>query len=92
MACDLSEGERQTLRIREKFVRSAFRQEAAWFDGRGDPQELPTLVANALARINGAIGRSVADTFANLLSAVGALAISLVLDPKLVGRKDRCVS
>jgi len=60
-------GERQTLRIRELFVRSAFRQEAAWFDRRGDPQELPTLAANALSRINAAVGRQIADTFSNLL-------------------------
>lgn len=78
-------GERQTLRIRERFVRSALRQEAAWFDTRfgGDPQELPTLAANALQRIGGALGRQVADTVANLLSAVGCLAIALVLNDKL---------
>jgi ATP-binding cassette subfamily B (MDR/TAP) protein 1 len=79
-------GERQTLRVREKFVKAAFRQEAAWFDARGehgDPQELPTLAANALARIDEAIGRLVADTFSNLLSAVGCLLVSLGLDAPL---------
>ena len=76
-------GERQTLRIREKFVKSAFRQEAAWFDARGDPQELPTLAANAMARIDEAVGRLVADTFSNLLSAVGCLLVSLGLDVQL---------
>lgn len=37
----------------------------------------------ALTRIQSALGRSVADTFANLLSAVGCLAVALALDPPL---------
>lgn len=86
-------GERQSLRIRELFVRGAFRQEAAWFDTRygGDPQELPTLAANALSRINDSIGRIVADTFANLLSAVCCLAVALGLNAPLVSRICLCV-
>ena len=59
-------GEKQALRIREKFVRSAFRQDAQWFDSRDDPQELPTLATNALEKINSAIGRTMADAFAKL--------------------------
>ena len=55
-------GELQTLRIRKKFVSSALKQELAWFDTSvGDPQELPVLAANALGRINLALGRSIAD-------------------------------
>ena len=77
-------GETQTLRIRKAFVKSALRQEAAWYDTRpGDPQELPVLAATALGRIQVALGRAVADTFANLLSAVGCLMVSLGLDPPL---------
>ena len=77
-------GEQQTLRIRKSFVSSALRQEMAWFDTSvGDPQELPVLAANALGKIQMALGRSIADTFANLLSAVGCLAVSLGLDAPL---------
>jgi len=76
-------GERQALRIREKFVRSAFRQDAKWFDARGDPQELPTLATNALAKINESIGRIMADTFANLLSAFCCLAVAIGLNASL---------
>jgi ATP-binding cassette subfamily B (MDR/TAP) protein 1 len=77
-------GEQQTLRIRKKFVSSALRQEMAWFDtGVGDPQELPVMAANALDMIQLALGRSVADTFANLLSAVGCLMVALGLDASL---------
>jgi ATP-binding cassette subfamily B (MDR/TAP) protein 1 len=79
-------GEAQTLRIRKAFVKSALRQEAAWFDtrpGGGDPQELPVLAANGLSRIQTSIGRAVADTFSNLLSAIGCLMVSLGLDPPL---------
>ena len=76
-------GERQSLRIREKFVHSAFRQDAKWFDARGDPQELPTLATNALERINDAIGRTLADAFANLLSAVCCLAVAIGLNAPL---------
>jgi len=55
-------GEQQTLRIRKKFVSSALKQELAWFDTSvGDPQELPVLAANALGRIQLALGRSIAD-------------------------------
>ena len=54
-------GEQQTLRIRKKFVSSALKQER-WFDTSiGDPQELPVLAANALGRIQLALGRSIAD-------------------------------
>lgn len=77
-------GEQQTLRIRKKFVASALRQDMAWFDTSvGDPQELPVLAANALGRIQLALGRSIADTLANLLSAVGCLVVSIGLDPPL---------
>jgi len=76
-------GEQQTLRIRQKFVDSALRQEMAWFDQRGDPQELPVLATNALTRIDAAIGRTVADTFANFLSSIGCLAVAIGLDPPL---------
>jgi len=77
-------GEQQTLRIRKKFVESALQQEMAWFDTSvGDPQELPVMAANALGKIQMALGRSVADTFSNLLSAVGCLMVSLGLDAPL---------
>ena len=60
---------------------SALCQEMAWFDtGMGDPQELPVMAANALDMIQLALGRSVAYTFANLLSAVGCLMVALGLD------------
>jgi ABC-type multidrug transport system fused ATPase/permease subunit len=78
-------GEKQALRIRELFVRAAFRQEAAWFDSRGDPQELPTYAANALAKINGALGRQMMDTLANLVSAMCCLAVAIGLNAPLVG-------
>lgn len=77
-------GEAQTLRIRKKFVTSALRQEMAWFDTSvGDPQELPVMAANAMGRIQIALGRSIADTFANLLSAVGCLMVAFGLDAPL---------
>lgn len=70
-------------RIRQNFVRGAFRQDSAWFDKRGDPQELPTIAASALTSINDAIGRNMADFVANLLSALGCLAVSLGLNAPL---------
>ena len=51
-------GEKQDLRIKEKFVRSAFHQDAEWFDGH-KREELPTKVANAMIHVNGAIGRQI---------------------------------
>lgn len=71
------------MRTREAFVRSALRQDAKFFDSRGDPQELPTLAANALGKISDGIGRKVADAFANLLSSVACLAVAIALDPPL---------
>jgi ATP-binding cassette subfamily B (MDR/TAP) protein 1 len=77
-------GETQTLRIQKAFVTSALRQEAAWYDTHHhDPQELPVLAANGLSRIQTSLGRAVADTFSNLLSAIGCLMVSLGLDPPL---------
>lgn len=84
-------GESQTTRIKDNFVRGAFRQEAAWFDKRGDPQELPTLAANALTRINDAIGRQMADTFSNLISSVCCLLVAFGLDAPLVRTKKLCL-
>lgn len=85
-------GEKQALRIREKFVRASFKQEAAWFDKRGDPQELPTYASNALVKINGAIGRQMMDTYGNLLSAVCCLAVAIGLNAPLVSLPIRISS
>jgi ATP-binding cassette subfamily B (MDR/TAP) protein 1 len=76
-------GERQTLRIRQKFVHSALRQDASWFDRKGDAQELPIIASNALSRINKAIGREIGDATANLFSGVGSLAVAVGLDAPL---------
>ena len=65
-------GEQQALRIRKKFVASALKQDMEWYDTEiGDPQELPVLAANALGRIQLALGRAPADTFANIISSDG---------------------
>ena len=77
-------GEQQALRIRKKFVASALKQDMEWYDTEiGDPQELPVLAANALGRIQLALGRAPADTFANMLSSVGCMFVSFSLDPPL---------
>ena len=77
-------GNAQALRIRKAYVRNALQQEAAWFDTHvGDPQELPVLAANSLARIEVALGRAVPDTFSNLISAIGCLVASFGLDAPL---------
>ena len=76
-------GEKQTLRIREKFVHSAVRQDASWFDKKGDAQKLPIVAANGLNRINKAIGREVGDMIVNFLSGVGCLGVSVLLNAPL---------
>lgn len=75
-------GERQSLRIKEEFVKAAFLQDAEWFD-QNNPQELPTKVANAMQDISDALGRKIADTFMNLWAAIFCLAVSLWLDAPL---------
>lgn len=75
-------GEKQALRIKEKFVKSAFHQDAEWFD-MNNRDELPTKVANSMIHITGAIGRQMADLFANLWSSAGCLAVAFVLNAPL---------
>mmetsp|Transcript_23253 Transcript_23253/g.34328 ORF Transcript_23253/g.34328 Transcript_23253/m.34328 type:complete len:1363 (+) Transcript_23253:161-4249(+) len=75
-------GEKQALRIKEKFVRSAFHQDATWFD-ENSRDELPTKVANSMIHISGAIGRQMADLFANFFSSLGCLIVALLLNPPL---------
>lgn len=77
-------GEQQTLRIRKMFVASALKQDMTWFDATvGDPQELPVMAANSLGRVQICLGRTIADTFSNILSAAGCLAVALGLDAPL---------
>jgi ABC-type multidrug transport system fused ATPase/permease subunit len=75
-------GERQALRIKEEFVKSAFNQDAEWFD-KNNPEELPTKVANSMQNISDALGRKIADTFMNLWAALFCLVVSLWLDAPL---------
>lgn len=55
-------GEQQALRIKEKYVRSALKQDAAWFDAN-NREEMPTLIATSMVHINGAIGREMSGVF-----------------------------
>ena len=75
-------GERQALRIQERFVHSALQQDASWFDTH-DRQELPTQIAMGMVHLQNAIGRQMATTFANLCSALGCLAVALILNAPL---------
>ena len=47
--------------------------DAEWFD-MNNRDELPTKVANSMIHISGAIGRQMADLFANIWSSAGCLA------------------
>jgi len=75
-------GEKQALRIKEKFVKSAFHQDAEWFD-ENSRDELPTKVANAMVHITSAIGRQIADLFSNMWASAGCLAVAFVLNAPL---------
>lgn len=72
-------GERQALRIKDKFVQSALKQDSAWFDTH-NREELPTTMANAMVHIQGALGRQIADTFANAFTAAGCLIVAFLLN------------
>ena len=56
--------------------------DAEWFDVN-NRDELPTKVANSMIHISGAIGRQMADLFANLWSSAGCLAVAFVLNAPL---------
>ena len=56
--------------------------DAEWFD-MNNRDELPTKVANSMIHITGAIGRQMADLFANLWSSAGCLAVAFVLNAPL---------
>jgi len=75
-------GEKQALRIKELYVHAALKQDAEFFD-LNNRDELPTEIANSMIHIGGAVGRQTADLFANFVSAVGSLAVALVLNAPL---------
>jgi len=75
-------GERQALRIQERFVQSALQQDASWFDTH-DRQELPTQIAMGMVHLQNAIGRQMATTFSNLCSAFGCLTVAIILNAPL---------
>ena len=75
-------GEKQALRIQKQFVRASLNQDASWFDTH-DREALPTKMGTALVHINNAIGRQIADVYSNAISAIGCLAVALVLNAPL---------
>jgi ABC-type multidrug transport system fused ATPase/permease subunit len=75
-------GERQALRIKEQFVHAALRQDAEWFD-LNHREELPTTMANSMIHIQAALGRPMADLFANTVSAFASLLVALALNAPL---------
>lgn len=75
-------GERQAQRIKEKFVHSALRQDAEWFD-TNNRDELPTSIANAMIHISASVGRPMADLFANGVSSAACLAVAMMLNTPL---------
>jgi ATP-binding cassette subfamily B (MDR/TAP) protein 1 len=75
-------GEKQALRIQERFVVSLLHQDAAWLDAR-NRDELPTAVTHRMIHLRAAMGRHMADWFANLWSSIGCLAVALILNPPL---------
>mmetsp|Transcript_15434 Transcript_15434/g.32636 ORF Transcript_15434/g.32636 Transcript_15434/m.32636 type:complete len:1373 (-) Transcript_15434:205-4323(-) len=75
-------GEKQALRIQTQFVRASMNQDAAWFDNN-DREALPTKMGTALVHINNAIGKQVVDVYANAISAIGCMAVSLMLNTQL---------
>lgn len=56
--------------------------DAEWFD-KNNRDELPTKCANSMIHITGAIGRQMADLFANMWSSAGCLAVAFVLNAPL---------
>jgi ATP-binding cassette subfamily B (MDR/TAP) protein 1 len=75
-------GEKQALRMQKAFVKSAFNQDAAWFD-KHDRDELPTKMGTNIVHMSSAIGRAVADTFGLGVSALGCLVVALILNAAL---------
>ena len=75
-------GEKQALRIQKKFVKSCLNQDAAWYDSN-DRETLPTKMGTGLVHVSNAIGRQVVDVYANAVSAIGCLAVALLLNTAL---------
>jgi ATP-binding cassette subfamily B (MDR/TAP) protein 1 len=75
-------GEQQALRIKESYVRSALRQDAAWFDMH-DRESLPTKIGGAMVHIQASIGRQFADVIMMAVSATGSLFVALALNTPL---------
>lgn len=75
-------GQRQSLRIKEKFVKSCLRQDAEWFD-LNNREKLPTSIANAMVHIDSAVGRSMADLFANGVSSTACLLVAFAMNTYL---------
>lgn len=75
-------GEHQSLRIREKFVRSALKQDAEWFDSY-DREEIPTMIDSSMMQVNDAIGRQMVDTYSFVVASAGCLGVSFAMNAPL---------
>jgi ATP-binding cassette subfamily B (MDR/TAP) protein 1 len=75
-------GERQTQRLRERYVKAVLSQEIAWFDCFG-ANELATKVAELCGKVQDGLGRKVGDLIQYSTQVVASLVIGFYLCWKL---------
>ena len=75
-------GERQTQKLREKYVRAIVSQEIGWFDVNG-PSELSTRVTELAGKVQDGIGRKVGDLIQYLCQFVFGFIVAFYLSAKL---------
>jgi ATP-binding cassette, subfamily B (MDR/TAP), member 1 len=75
-------GERQSQRLRERYVKAILAQEIGWFDLTG-AGELSTRVADNCGKVQDGIGRKVGDLIQNATQFVGGIVAALYQSWKL---------
>ena len=78
VACWSITGERQTQKLRDKYIKAILSQEIGWFDTCG-ASELSTKVAELTGKVQDGIGRKVGDLIQYFGQFAGGFAVGLYL-------------
>ena len=75
-------GERQSQRLREKYVKSLLRKDIGWFD-TNNAGEISTRTAEIILKVNAGIGRQVGDVINYSVQTIGGFIVAFYLSWEL---------
>lgn len=78
VACWTATGERQTQKLREKYVKAILKQEIGWFDS-SNPSQLSSKLADTTGKLQDGLGRKVGDLMQYIAQFIAAFFVGLYL-------------